>query len=979
MNHYVTMDVSQERTSKPTQLEFETTIQKNLKTVFKFETVKEFSEQLIKGYTICPAIFKNNYRDGINYMGQTIFGIDLDKNSTQEYIDSLADKYGLIVNLQHPSFSDTPEYRKRRIYFFINKFIDNEEERYYIQRNLMNVFSECDVRCIDSARCYFGCNEIYSINETLNDINHVIEILRPISEKDNVLIPDKNKIINQFKEYETIELSDKAKQHFIDKVLNNIKSDIYNCSNKHDTLLTKSNFCGSLISAGLLNENHVKSFLFECICMRKIKSRRKALKTINDGVEYGKRTPFQFKDLKKKKVKLTNKELNEYIKNHLKQIKNNENVLLVDKYIVEVMDKIQEYIDRNNGKTLLLNCATNSGKTYTFLNYTKSKILLIQPYTTLIKQSVETAENLNRSYSYVYGNLEPDYMSDVIICTYDGLRKILNDIRGISWISDNCLLIVDEAHNLTTSADFNFRQNVIRSITKAKDMNLFKKIIYMTATPIYDSNLDNVDELIIRLKEARTKKLNIIQYKNRIESLINYIKKYVGKQLIFLNNIDICNKLFRLLTKLGYRCKVVNSKLMSDESLKEFTDSGEFPENIDIIITTSILGEGFRILNNIDCLHILSKLSSEQIHQFSERPKYEAVKNVLIYRKSIWYDDYKYFDYDESRDEIVTKAKADIKIKNGYIKANTYLIGEDIQQSRKYTKSEKELKSKENNLWNCVSNLAEDKINFNIIYKENNKYELNDLGINYILWQRRTNYEWCNIDVLISSLINNYNFIVDDEIIIEDDTTLTNEHDIIITEDLIDNFKSLDIKFEKIIESIEIQLPDLKEYDLLKIKKTEDITLSESKTYTERFNSINLYIKDKKECLEVLKGIGMNNTTKFNNTIKSLNIKQTYNLYKNDFDVNRNNSDFKFLDNVYTKFELNKSYTSKEIFDIMTSIYKEHKYFGMEFKIKELTITKSTQIFKLFFKTECKQIRNKTELIQTYTTLNYNGYRNFIE
>src|SRR5690625_3217400 len=122
-------------------------------------TPESFLEMVTQpnGYSFTPAIF-NGTRSNKNWKEQSVFALDYDSGITPEEVLPVFDDIGIVPNVLYYSFSDTPEHRKFRLVFFLNKTITYKRVRDQIQRGLMAVV-ECDKACKDAARLYFGGTE----------------------------------------------------------------------------------------------------------------------------------------------------------------------------------------------------------------------------------------------------------------------------------------------------------------------------------------------------------------------------------------------------------------------------------------------------------------------------------------------------------------------------------------------------------------------------------------------------------------------------------------------------------------------------------------------------------------------------------------------------------------------------------------------------------------------------------------------------
>ena len=181
MNHSLTFDISKQHTTKPTNPAL---VSKNLKTKLDV-TIKEFSELVTQpiGYSFCPATF-NGTRKNDNWIQQSLFCLDFDTGLEPNEGLAVFHELGIRPNVIYTSFSDTPELRKTRFCFFINKSITCRRTFKFIQLNLMRVINDqviaSDKSTKDYARMFYPGKEVIHLDEKENDYQTIFDVLNTI-------------------------------------------------------------------------------------------------------------------------------------------------------------------------------------------------------------------------------------------------------------------------------------------------------------------------------------------------------------------------------------------------------------------------------------------------------------------------------------------------------------------------------------------------------------------------------------------------------------------------------------------------------------------------------------------------------------------------------------------------------------------------------------------------------------------------------
>lgn len=608
-------------------------------------------------------------------------------------------------------------------------------------------------------------------------------------------------------------------------------------------------------------------------------------------------------------------------------LEDNSTPIKVVKYLSEISEYIHDEIATHD--KLLIQADTNIGKTY-FFTHTTEKTLVVLPTRLLVEQIVGKLKKELIPVSEVLAGKTPDLSQNLIISTYDGLAKF-NTTEGKKWLSE-CIFVVDEAHNLSISASYTFRQEAMRLVQNV----VAKKCIYLTASPILTDSFTNTFYKILVEKEVRReKKLVPIFYKNKLNSLLAKIEEIDGKQIVYLNNKKKLEELKIVLEGIGK-----NVQLISSDTIEDFQDlilEGTIEENIDIVLTTSVLGEGFRFSQDFEALHLLSQISPEMIYQMSERPENNAISTTYIYmstKKALYSADFLLFDISRERELLTVEAKRIVELTKGMLAddVSTYLTNDlySYDTDDTFQKFHKETEK-------FIIDQFCEKYG-NLVYNTNNTLEVNELGINYEIHKKNTEYYWRNPAALVQKLLG-YNFKLSDVIISE----------ISKTDERVKNTKKIqEIKIaEKKVEfdnNIDHVVNDVLEF-------LDDYNIQDVQLIKEKLELIGnvIEVENTKEAGEILKAVGVNDR-KLAQFLKRVKISNTNMALR-------------------SKFQYNKAYTSAEI----SIIVNEFMINNTIFKYK-LTNTKTTQIVKDLFEVQTKH--NKLLGQRTYTLLSNNSYKN---
>jgi hypothetical protein len=116
-------------------------------------------------YTIAPAVYKDDYRDGENWLMQQVYFLDFDGTiSIQGVLDRFYD-YDITPNFYYTTFSHTESFPRFRVVLLTDTEITNKEDGNRFRNGLKAVFPEADSNCFDAGRIFFGGIDCFPLTD----------------------------------------------------------------------------------------------------------------------------------------------------------------------------------------------------------------------------------------------------------------------------------------------------------------------------------------------------------------------------------------------------------------------------------------------------------------------------------------------------------------------------------------------------------------------------------------------------------------------------------------------------------------------------------------------------------------------------------------------------------------------------------------------------------------------------------------------
>lgn len=265
-----------------------------------------------------------------------------------------------------------------------------------------------------------------------------------------------------------------------------------------------------------------------------------------------------------------------------------------------------------------LKANTGSGKT-TYAIRLDGRVLLVVP-------TIAILEQLHAHYPHAavyyqdHKTVQPGG-NDLIITTPDSLPRVLELIDATDYT-----LVVDEAHNVAL-AGYRKRAygNVVRCLNGA-----WRRVILMSGTPLplVGADLEIFKSVTVAspLREQQARRV-VYQPGEKLAAVVDNCDPD-GRHLIFLNNKQaLLHKLVFMLQKRGFRTEqiaLVNADTRNTGPYRTLVENEEIPDEVSVIISTSVIAEGFNIQTNVDAVHFASAVSSVEAQQIVNRFRNEA-------------------------------------------------------------------------------------------------------------------------------------------------------------------------------------------------------------------------------------------------------------------------------------------------------------------------------------------------------------------
>ena len=271
---------------------------------------------------------------------------------------------------------------------------------------------------------------------------------------------------------------------------------------------------------------------------------------------------------------------------------------------------------------------TGTGKSY-FLSHLPFAKVIVCPTIALCRNYLKYGADIFTGDTKDEKQLIKD--SNFIVTTHANLANLLKVIDANLYF-----LCVDESHNFTASASKNF---MLKDLKRTLDLSkAFIGRCFVTGTDLYNfhSEFTAMQKVIVEIPKPK-KQAVIIEAKSVIQTVIDRAKESVKNNRLPVILLNDKKELLKQVTEgvkdLGF--EVLNSEQKQTDFFKELTNTGNIPQGIKGIITTSVIKEGNDIYNNFDFDFYVCNVKdaifhSIEIEQLVNRARNAKSVNVCI-------------------------------------------------------------------------------------------------------------------------------------------------------------------------------------------------------------------------------------------------------------------------------------------------------------------------------------------------------------
>lgn len=311
--------------------------------------------------------------------------------------------------------------------------------------------------------------------------------------------------------------------------------------------------------------------------------------------------------------------------------------------IVKNIDSLEDAL-KVLGSSGIIIAPTGAGKTTAVAKLDMKKILVL-PNQALLEQAANKLEMYAKTGQKVgrfYEKCKDFADAHSIVTTYSSFEALK---KALFLDYSQYTVFVDEYHNLATSSSESFMRRENAKLVKILLNTENYYLLSATYVPVYAEAIHNLSKYVFTREINTPKTLQKVVYKrkdNMISSVLNGVlkaKKEGVIQMLFLENKTAeLNTYLELLEKNGLKVVYVNADNKKDQTYIEISQNSTLDENVDVIITTSLLKEGISIENHVDkrvVIHVaepLGQISSVEIEQLSNRFRNAAAIDAFIYQ-----------------------------------------------------------------------------------------------------------------------------------------------------------------------------------------------------------------------------------------------------------------------------------------------------------------------------------------------------------
>lgn len=309
--------------------------------------------------------------------------------------------------------------------------------------------------------------------------------------------------------------------------------------------------------------------------------------------------------------------------------------------------RVKDYIPTEAAKDLILrkqkilvDSPTGSGKTTSFLNAFKElasskKHFYIFATPTIALTEQNATSHKVRAIKGKTANLFKVIHQDVkngkrvFISTYD-MTPILIDFLRMMEKNITFTLVVDELHKFVTDYDLNYRFTAIRNLYEvSKEAESFIGLSG-TIDDIYKNEFEVVVKIDNGKPQSPCQEFAIYTYDKRdnaLAELAQLIETWSAKRklLIYIQSKKKIEHLKNVLRKKGIKVRAINANSKSNLTYKQLVEQATIDQDVQVVLTTSVIADGINIKNSIDweviavCNDFSNLFNYSSIKQISNR------------------------------------------------------------------------------------------------------------------------------------------------------------------------------------------------------------------------------------------------------------------------------------------------------------------------------------------------------------------------
>ncbi len=300
--------------------------------------------------------------------------------------------------------------------------------------------------------------------------------------------------------------------------------------------------------------------------------------------------------------------------NYHEVIEYDQNLGSVEKELIQIINKKETKYN----KYYNLIAGMGSGKTYTMLDIAMKtpgmkmillvplQVIALQKYNEIIRTYTdsEIALVMGAASKTQLNGTGPKEIKEflkndirVFICVYNSLKKFFDDSLSKIFNAKDYILVVDEAHYLSTEYDYrdvsiNYIQDVIER---------FKKVIFLTGTPECALEESYKTFLFVPKSEPEPQNVTILQYSGDVVyNLFLLLQNFKDSELniVLIDNKkdlqDLYNALVNTLEN-PEQVKILHSALKESDDYIYLTRKENIDPSVKFLLTTRLISDGVNL------------------------------------------------------------------------------------------------------------------------------------------------------------------------------------------------------------------------------------------------------------------------------------------------------------------------------------------------------------------------------------------------